>query len=251
VPWLAWTCGQCDFCRRGEENLCPSARFTGYSRDGGFADYCVADQRYCFALPEAFGDVAAAPLMCAGLIGFRSYRKAEQAQRLGLYGFGASAHILAQVAVHEGRKVYAFTRPGDERGQAFARTLGCAWAGESTALPPEPLDAAIIFAPVGALVPQALAAVRPGGRVICAGIHMSDIPRFPYAILWSERVVQSVANLTRADGLAFLDVAPRVPVRTTTRTYALAQVNQALDDLRHGRFEGAAVIDLDADRAGG
>ncbi|TAL00443.1 MAG: zinc-binding alcohol dehydrogenase family protein [Rhodospirillaceae bacterium] len=245
VPWLGWTCGTCAYCTSDRENLCPQAQFTGYTRDGGFAEYCVADARYCFPLPDMFGDVAAAPLMCAGLIGYRAYRKIGDAKRLGLYGFGAAAHILTQVAVHDGRSVYAFTKPGDVSAQGFARSLGCTWAAGSDASPPEPLDAAIIFAPVGALVPTALKALRPGGVLICAGIHMSDIPAFPYHLLWSERLIQSVANLTRADGEAFLRVAPQVPVRTSTRRYGLADVNAALDDLRHGRFDGAAVIVMD------
>jgi len=246
VPWLGWTCGACAYCRSGHENLCAQAQFTGYTRDGGFAEYCVADARYCFPIPDTFSDEAAAPLMCAGLIGYRAYGKIGDAKRLGLYGFGAAAHILAQVAIHDGREVYAFTRGGDTKGQDFARALGCVWAGASDTAPPEPLDAAIIFAPVGALVPAALKTLRPGGVLICAGIHMSDIPSFPYHLLWSERLIQSVANLTRSDGAAFLRVAPQVPVHTTTQRYPLSAVNAALDDLRHGRFEGAAVIVMDA-----
>jgi propanol-preferring alcohol dehydrogenase len=242
VPWLGWTCGRCRYCRNGQENLCPEAQFTGYDRDGGFAEYCVADARYCFPLAEALGTVAAAPLMCAGLIGYRTYRKTGTAHRLGIYGFGAAAHILAQVAVHEGREVYAFTKPGDGAAQTFARSLRCTWAGGSDATPPAELDAAVIFAPVGALVPQALRAVRPGGCVVCGGIHMSDIPAFPYDILWGERSVHSVANLTRADGTAFLKIAAEVPVRTACRIYPLAEAARALDDLRHGRLEGAAVL---------
>ena len=245
IPWLGWTCGTCTYCRAGQENLCPQAQFTGYTRDGGFAEYCVADARYCFPLPEIFDDVAAAPLMCAGLIGYRAYRKIGTAKRVGLYGFGAAAHILAQIAIHEGRTVYAFTKGGDHAGQDFARALGCVWAGSSDALPPAELDAAIIFAPVGALVPAALKALRPGGALICAGIHMSDIPSFPYNLLWSERLIQSVANLTRADGEEFLRAAPQVPVKTTTHRYRLEDANAALEDLRNGRFEGAAVLVTD------
>lgn len=245
IAWLGWTCGLCDFCRRGEENLCGNARFTGYTVDGGFADYTVADACYAFAIPNRYDDAHAAPLMCAGLIGFRSYAKAGDAQRLGLYGFGAAAHILAQLAIAQGRAVYAFTRPGDEAGQAFARKLGAVWAGGSNAAPPEPLDAALIFAPVGDLVPAALEAVRPGGRVICAGIHMSDIPGFAYDILWRERSLQSVANLTRRDGINFLDRASRIAIKTATTLYRLEDANQALDDLREGRLEGAAVLAVD------
>lgn len=242
VPWLGETCGDCEYCRSGHENLCDRARFTGYTRDGGFAEYLVADHRYCFPIPENYSDTDAAPLMCAGLIGFRSLMAAGDARRLGLYGFGAAAHIIAQVAVKQGRDVYAFTKPGDTDTQAFARGLGAVWSGGSDETPPEKLDAAIIFAPVGALVPAALRVVDKAGTVVCAGIHMSDIPSFPYDILWEERVVKSVANLTRADGEAFLRVAPTVPVTTTTTLYPLAAANDALDDLRHGRFEGAAVL---------
>ena len=242
VPWLGWTCGVCRFCRSGRENLCERARFTGYQMDGGFAELAVADQRFCFAVPERYTDVEAAPLMCAGRIGHRALRAAGEARRLGLYGFGAAAHIVAQVAVFEGRQVYAFTRPGDESSQQFARGLGATWAGGSDVAPPEPLDAALIFAPVGALVPAALRAVDKGGVVVCAGIHMSDLPSFPYADLWGERSIRSVANLTRADGEAFLALAPRVPVVTTVRPYPLAQANEALEDLRGGRLEGAAVL---------
>jgi propanol-preferring alcohol dehydrogenase len=242
VPWLGQTCGSCEFCRNGRENLCARARFTGYQIDGGYAEYAVADARYCFAIPAAYGDAEAAPLMCAGLIGYRSLRKAGDPARLGIYGFGAAAHIVAQVARFEGRAIFAFVRPGDDAALAFARELGAAWAGPSDALPPEPLDAAIIFAPVGALVPAALRALRPGGRVVCAGIHMSDIPRFPYAILWQEREIVSVANLTRRDGDEFLALAPNVPVRTTVETYPLADANRALADLREGRVKGAAVL---------
>lgn len=242
VPWLGWTCGVCDFCRSGRENLCDQARFTGYQIDGGFAEFTVADERFCFALPHVYSDVDAAPLLCAGLIGYRALRMAGDARRLGLYGFGAAAHIIAQVARHQGRAVYAFTRAGDTTTQAFARGLGAVWAGDSETRPPESLDAALIFAPVGSLVPAALRATGKGGTVVCAGIHMSDIPSFPYADLWEERSIRSVANLTRADGEEFLQVAPSVPVRTEVVTYKLEQANQALDDLRHGRFEGAAVL---------
>ena len=249
IPWLGGSCGECRFCREGRENLCDDARYTGYQIDGGFAEYAVADQRFCFPVPGDDSDLQAAPLLCAGLIGYRSYRFTGDAPRLGLYGFGAAAHIIAQVARFEGREVYAFTRPGDTRGQAFARSLGCAWAGGSDEPPPVPLSAAIIFAPVGELVPAALRAVEKGGRVVCAGIHMSDIPAFPYRILWEERSVVSVANLTRRDGEEFLALAPRVPVRTTVHPYPLAEVNRALDDLRHGRFDGAAVVVVDPDAA--
>ena len=242
VPWLAWTCGACRFCQAGSENLCDRAAFTGYTRPGGFAEFVVADARYAFPADPHAAAASIAPLLCAGLIGYRSYRLAGEAPRLGLYGFGAAAHIIAQVAAWEGRTVFAFTKPGDERGQAFALSLGAAWAGDSIARPPEPLDAAILFAPVGSLVPQALAAVRKGGRVVCAGIHMSDIPTFPYALLWGERVVQSVANLTRRDGLEFLALAPRVPVRTSVARFPLEAANDALAQLRDGRIEGAAVL---------
>jgi propanol-preferring alcohol dehydrogenase len=242
VPWLAWTCGACRFCQAGSENLCDRAAFTGYTRPGGFAEFVVADARYAFPADPRDDAASIAPLLCAGLIGYRSYRLAGEAPRLGLYGFGAAAHIIAQVAAWEGRTVFAFTKPGDERGQAVALSLGAAWAGDSIARPPEPLDAAILFAPVGSLVPQALAAVRKGGRVVCAGIHMSDIPAFPYALLWGERVVQSVANLTRRDGLDFLALAPRVPVRTSVARFPLEAANDALAQLRDGRIEGAAVL---------
>ena len=248
VPWLGWTCGHCSFCRAGAENLCAAARFTGYTRQGGYADYTIADERFCFPLPDAYDDVHAAPLLCAGLIGYRAYRMATErpfggdAARIGLYGFGAAAHLLAQVAVAEGRQVHAFTRPGDRPAQEHARRLGAVWAGDSDERPPEPLDAAILFAPVGALVPSALRVVRPGGVVICAGIHMSDIPSFPYALLWQERVVRSVANLTREDGDAFLAVAARGRLRVDTTSYALEDANTALDDLRDGRLQGAAVL---------
>jgi alcohol dehydrogenase, propanol-preferring len=242
VPWLGWTCGECFYCRSGQENLCDRPLFTGYTIDGGFAEYTVADQRYCFALPEIYDDVAAAPLLCAGLIGYRSYRMAGDGSRLGIYGFGAAAHIIAQIAIHQGREVYAFTRPGDTDAQAFARRLGAVWAGGSDETPPERLDAALIFAPVGALVPAALAAVRKGGVVVCGGIHMSDIPRFPYHLLWGERVVRSVANLTREDGEALFAAAPRAHVHTEVTAFPLEEANEALERLRSGRLQGAAVL---------
>ncbi|MDA1097600.1 MAG: zinc-dependent alcohol dehydrogenase family protein [Proteobacteria bacterium] len=245
VPWLGGTCGECCYCREGQENLCDRAQFTGYTLDGGFAEYVTANAAYAFPIPDHYGDQEAAPLMCAGLIGFRAYRMVRVARRIGLYGFGAAAHIIAQVARHEEKEVMAFTQAGDEKGQAFARGLGAVWAGGSDELPPKELDAAIIFAPAGPLVPGALRAVRKGGTVICAGIHMTDIPSFPYDILWGERTVRSVANLTREDAVAFLEVAPRVPVRTTTHPYPLSQANRALDDLRAGRFDGAAVLVVD------
>ena len=244
VPWLGWTCGECEFCRSDRENLCARARFTGYQIDGGYSEYTVADQRFCFAIPQVYSDIEAAPLLCAGLIGYRSLRMAGEARRLGLYGFGAAAHIIAQVARWQGREVYAFTSPGDADAQAFARELGAVWAGGSDQPPPQMLDAAIIFAPVGPLVPAALRAVERGGTVICAGIHMSPIPSFPYDILWGERVVRSVANLTRHDGKEFLALAPKVPVKTRPLPYALEQANQALDDLRAGRLQGAAVLQV-------
>ena len=242
VPWLGHTCGTCSYCASGHENLCDHARFTGYHLDGGYAEYTLADQHYCFAIPDPYDDVAAAPLLCAGLIGYRALVMAGDAKRLGIYGFSAAAHIVAQVARHQGREIYAFTRPGDAEGQHFARALGATWAGDSTAIPPGPLDAAIIFAPVGALVPQALRATRKGGTVVCAGIHMSDIPAFSYDILWGERTVRSVANLTRRDGEEFLKLAPQVPVRTSTETFDLAQANEALTRLREGEITGAAVL---------
>lgn len=242
VPWLGWTCGECAYCRSGRENLCPTARFIGYTLDGGYAEYCVADERFCFALPTAFDDVAAAPLLCAGLIGYRSLGKAGDAERLGIYGFGAAAHVVAQVALWQGREVYAFTRPGDTAAQTFARSLGATWAGGSDEPAPAELDAALIFAPVGALVPLALRAVAPGGTVVCGGIHMSDIPAFPYELLWEERSVRSVANLTRQDAREFLPVAAGVPVHTSITTYPLERAQDALDDLRAGRFSGAAVL---------
>jgi propanol-preferring alcohol dehydrogenase len=242
VPWLGWTCGACGHCRSGRENLCDAARFTGYQIDGGYADQALADQRYCFVLPDRYDDIAAAPLLCAGLIGWRAFKMAGDGRTLGLYGFGAAAHIVIQVARAQGRRVLAFTRPGDSAAQEFARQLGAAWAGDSTAMPPEPLDAAIIFAPVGALVPAALRAVDKGGTVVCAGIHMSDIPAFPYRILWEERVLRSVANLTRADAEEFFAFAARHPITTHTVPYPLDQANAALDDLRSGRLTGAAVL---------
>ena len=242
IPWLGRACGHCPYCLGGRENLCDDPLFTGFTRDGGFASHCVADARYCCSIPDAFGDVEAAPLLCAGLIGWRALKLAGQGPALGLYGFGAAAHILAQVAAAEGRRVHAFTRPGDAAAQAFARSLGCTSTQGSDQPPPEPLDAAILFAPVGALVPAALRQVRKGGRVVCAGIHMSDIPGFPYADLWGERSILSVANLTREDGAEFLDVAARLGVRTETRVFALAEANEALDLLRAGEIEGAAVL---------
>jgi propanol-preferring alcohol dehydrogenase len=242
VPWLGWTCGSCFYCRSGRENLCGRARFTGYTLDGGYAEYLLADARYCFPIPDAYDDPHAAPLLCAGLIGYRCLRMAGEGRRLGLYGFGAAAHILAQVLRWQGREVYAFTRPGDAQAQDFARSLGAVWAGGSDRLPGEPLDAAILFAPVGALVPAALRAVRKAGVVVCGGIHMSDIPSFPYRILWEERVVRSVANLTRRDGLEFLELAPRAGVRTHVEVFALREANTALERLRSGRLTGAAVL---------
>ncbi len=242
VPWLGWTDGTCRYCREGRENLCLNARFTGWQIDGGYAEFAVADARYCFALPQPFSFEESAPLLCAGLIGYRSLRLAGEGRRLGLYGFGAAAHIVAQVARHQARDVYAFTRPGDAKGQAFARALGARWAGGCDERPPEELDAAIIFAPVGALVPAALAAVAPGGTVVCAGIHMSDLPSFPYSLLWRERVVRSVANLTRRDGEEFLALAGRIPVRASVTPFPLDRANEALDALRRGLVEGAAVL---------
>jgi propanol-preferring alcohol dehydrogenase len=242
VPWLGWTCGTCRFCRSGRENLCDRARFTGYQLDGGYAEYTLADQRYAFTLPAVYGEAEVAPLLCAGLIGYRSLVMAGEGRRLGLYGFGAAAHIIAQVARHQGREVYAFTRPGDTEGQQFARDLGAVWAGSSDQSPPEELDAAILFAPVGSLVPQALRVVAKDGMVVCAGIHMSDIPSFPYHLLWGERVVRSVANLTRRDGEEFLALAPQVPVRTAVETFPLTEANEALERLRAGRIRGAAVL---------
>jgi len=242
IPWLGWTCGRCKFCRSDRENLCLRARFTGYTRDGGYAEFAVADARFCFHLPKQFDNVAAAPLLCAGLIGFRALRKCGDPKRLGLYGFGAAAHIIAQVAVFEGREVFAFTRAGDSETQKFAQRLGATWAGGSDEAPPEKLDAAIIFAPVGALMPIALRHLDKGGVVVSAGIHMSDIPGFPYRDLWGERAICSVANLTRRDGAEFLKIAPRVPIRTETETFPLAKANEALTRLRAGRLSGAAVL---------
>jgi propanol-preferring alcohol dehydrogenase len=247
VPWLAWTCGECRYCRADLENLCERAEFTGYDRDGGFAEFVVADERYCFSLPDGYPDLQAAPLLCAGLIGYRALRLAGDGEALGLYGFGASAHIVAQVARHEGRRVFAFTRAGDDEGQAFARELGAEWAGDSASAPPEELDAAIIFAPVGELVPAALRAVRKAGVVVCAGIHMSDIPSFPYELLWDERVLRSAANLTRRDGEEFLALAPRVPIRPEVGSFALEDANDALDRLRTGRIRGSAVLQIASD----
>src|SRR5438445_4505739 len=242
VPWLGYVDETCRFCRRGLENLCVHGRFTGYQIDGGYAEYCVADERFCFALPESYDDPHAAPLLCAGLIGYRALRLAGDASRVGLYGFGDSAHIIAQVARFQGRRVFAFTSPGDAKKQAFARSLGAEWAGDSLAPPPEPLDAALIFAPVGRLVPAALEALDPGGVVVCAGIHTSDIPSFPYELLWQERQIRSVANLTRRDGEEFMKIASLTPIRTEVKPYPLAEANTALDDLAHGRFRGAAVL---------
>jgi propanol-preferring alcohol dehydrogenase len=242
IPWLGWTCGQCKFCQSNRENLCDRALFTGYTIDGGYAEFTVADARFCFHLPEQYGDVAVAPLLCAGMLGYRSYRKTNDARTLGIYGFGAAAHLIAQVALFEDREVFAFTRPGDEDGQAFARSLGAAWAGDSDEMPPKKLDAAIVFAPVGSLVPAALRALDKGGVVVCGGIHMSDIPSFPYRDLWEERVICSVANLTRCDGKEFLEIAPRVPVQTTTQTFPLDQANEAIEQLRNGKINGAAVL---------
>jgi len=242
VPWLGWSCGECEFCQSGRENLCPHARFTGRDIDGGMAEYAVADERFCFPIPDGYPDLQAAPLLCAGLIGYRCLRMCGDAQRLGLYGFGAAAHILCQVARFQGRRVFAFTRPGDERAQRFARELGAEWAGDSSQSPPEQLQGAIIFAPDGTLVPAALAASAPGGVVVCGGIHMSRIPPFDYELLWHERSIHSVANLTRRDGEEFLSLAPQVPVRTHVTEYPLERANEALDDLRHGRFTGAAVL---------
>jgi alcohol dehydrogenase, propanol-preferring len=244
VPWLGWTCGDCDFCRGGQENLCERARFTGYHIDGGYAEYAVADHRFCFRIPAGYPDLQAAPLLCAGLIGFRAFRMIGGSHRVGFYGFGSAAHILSQVARAEGRDVFAFTRPGDVDSQKFARELGAIWAGSTADPAPAPLDAAIIFAPAGDLVPLALQAVRKGGAVICAGIHMSDIPSFPYRILWEERVLRSVANLTRRDGQEFLDLAPRVPVHTDVQVHRLEEANEALAALRDGRVRGSMVLSV-------
>lgn len=244
VPWLGWTCGECEFCRRGEENLCAQARFTGYTIDGGYAQQTIADSRYCFRIPARYRDAEAAPLLCAGLIGYRALRMTGDARRIGFYGFGAAAHILAQICVQRGQDVYAFSRPGDAAATRFASDIGAAWSGASDAMPPVELDAAIIFAPVGALVPQALRTIRRGGTVVCAGIHMSDIPGFPYQWLWGERVVRSVANLTRADGVEFFREIDRYPVQTHVRLYDVQDANAALDDLRGGRLQGAAVLTM-------
>ena len=242
VPWLGHTCDHCQYCDSGRENLCDQAMFTGYTLDGGYAEYVAADQNYCFPLPEGYSDAEAAPLLCAGLIGYRALLAAGNAQRLGIYGFGAAAHIIAQVARAQGRKIFAFTKPGDIPGQSFAMELGAAWAGDSTMSPPEELDAAIIFAPVGALVPLALRHTAKGGTVVCAGIHMSDVPQFPYSILWGERCVRSIANLTRRDAQEFLALAPELGVRTQVQTFALEQANEALEHLRNGKVRGAAVL---------
>jgi len=246
VAWLGRTCGTCRYCIAGRENLCDRPGFTGYTLDGGYAEYTVADHRYCFSIPARYSDAEAAPLLCAGLIGYRSLVLAGDARRLGIYGFGAAAHIIVQVARHQGRQVYAFTRPGDEEGQRFARELGAIWAGDSTSQPPEELDAAILYAPVGSLVPAALRAVAKGGTVVCAGIHMSDIPSFQYRLLWGERVIRSVANLTRRDGTDFLELAPRVPVRTAVQSFPLSDANVALRKLRDGQIQGAAVLVVDS-----
>lgn len=246
IPWLGWSCGECPYCRSNRENLCDRARFTGYTIDGGYADYTVADQGYCFSIPESYSDVQAAPLLCAGLIGYRCLAKAGNAKRLGIYGFGAAAHIVAQVALYQERQIYAFTRPGDGETQQFARELGATWAGDSDQLPPQELDAALLFAPVGELIPQALKAVAKGGTVVCGGIHMSDIPSFPYRLLWGERKLCSVANLTRRDAQEFLALAPQVPIRTKVQTFPLAESNRALEQLRRGEIQGAAVLVTDA-----
>jgi propanol-preferring alcohol dehydrogenase len=245
VPWLGWTCGECRYCQKGQENLCEQARFTGYTLPGGYAEYTLADARYCFRVPKEYPDLQAAPLLCAGLIGYRAYRMiGEGVERLGMYGFGAAAHIIAQIAVHQGKQVYAFTSPGDAEAQRFAKELGAVWAGDSTGLPPDELDAAIIFAPVGPLIPAALRATAKGGVVVCGGIHMSDIPSFPYDILWGERVVRSVANLTRRDGVELLELAPRAAVHTEVEVFPLEEANQALERLREGKVRGAAVLNL-------
>jgi alcohol dehydrogenase, propanol-preferring len=248
IPWVGWTDGVCRFCKSGRENLCDNGRFTGYTIDGGYAEYTVADQRFCFPIPTTYDDAEAAPLLCAGLIGYRSLVKTGGGERLGIYGFGAAAHIITQVARHQGRKVFAFTRSGDLKGQEFARSLGASWAGGSDTLPPERLDAAIIFAPAGELVPLALKALDKGGIVVCGGIHMSDIPAFPYESLWEERSICSVANLTRHDGEEFLALAPRVPVITTVHPFSLEEANEALDSVRHGKIEGAAVLVMNGNR---
>lgn len=242
VPWLGKTCGTCPYCLSGRENLCDRPLFTGYQLDGGYAEYTLADYHYCFPIPEEYSDAEAAPLLCAGLIGYRAFRMAGDGPCVGIYGFGAAAHIIAQIARHQGREVYAFTRPGDSKGQEFARRLGAIWAGDSDGPAPKALDAAIIFAPVGSLLPQALQAVAKGGIVVCAGIHMSDIPSFPYRLLWEERIVRSVANLTRRDGLEFFEIAPKVPVRTEVETFPLAEAHGALERLKRGQIQGAAVL---------
>ncbi len=242
IPWLGWTCGECPFCRSGRENLCAQARFTGYTLDGGYAEYVLADERFCFRLPDRYSDSEAAPLLCAGLVGYRSLLKAGDVKRIGIYGFGAAGHIVAQVANYQGREVYAFTRPGDGEAQRFARGLGAVWAGDSDQVSPTPLEAALIFAPLGALVVAALRAVEKGGIVVCGGIHMSEIPAFPYELLWGERTICSVANLTRRDGEEFLAIAPKVPVRTTVQTFALTAANEAVDRLRQAKLQGAAVL---------
>jgi len=247
IPWLGWTDGECVYCRSNRENLCDRARFTGYTIDGGYAEFTVGDARFCFHLPERYNDVEAAPLLCAGLLGYRSLRKAGDARRLGIYGFGNAAHLIGQIALYQGRELFVFTRPGDKAGQESARRLGAVWAGGSDEMPPEKLDAAIIFAPVGALVPAALRALAKGGIVVCGGIHMSDIPSFPYADLWGERVICSVANLTRRDGEEFLEIAPRVPVKTQTETFPLAEANTALEKFRSGQLKGTAVLVVDTD----
>jgi propanol-preferring alcohol dehydrogenase len=242
IPWLGWSCGECEFCQGGRENLCRRARYTGYQINGGYAEYALADARFCFSLPDRYDDGHAAPLLCAGLIGYRAYRMAGPGRRLGVYGFGAAAHVITQVAVHQRREVYAFVSPGDDQAMRFARDVGAAWAGPSNEPPPLPLDCAIIFAPVGRLVPEALSRTAPGGVVVCAGIHMSDIPSFPYRLLWEERIVRSVANLTRRDAEEFLTLAADIPLRTHIQTYPLGEANRALDDLRAGRVSGAAVL---------
>lgn len=244
VPWLGYTCGTCEYCQSGRENLCDQAKFTGYQINGGYSEYTIADEHFCFYLPDTYSDLEAAPLLCAGLIGYRSYRMAGEAKRLGIYGFGAAAHIIAQVAIHEGRKVFAFTRPGDKSAQGFAKQMGAVWAGDSSQDSPKPLDAAILFAPVGSLVPQALKSIRKGGTVVCAGIHMSDIPAFSYQLLWGERRLCSVANLTRQDGEAFLKLAPKIPIKTEIQPYLLNQANEALWDLKQGKLRGAAVLQI-------
>ncbi len=244
VPWLGYSCGECSFCHQDKENLCDNARYTGYQINGGFAEYCVADERFCFAIPEGYPDIQAAPLLCAGLIGYRALRMTDDAQKLGFYGFGAAAHILIQIARYENKQVCAFTKEGDRKSQQFAKDLGAVWVGDANQTPPEKLDAAIIFAPVGELVVSALKAINKGGVVVCAGIHMSDIPSFPYSLLWEERVIRSVANLTRKDGEEFMALAPKVPIKTEVHPYPLKRANEALDDLRAGRFDGAAVIEI-------